>query len=94
MNRKIKVPENISAEWRSFGLAREISIALWNYVHLEIPARYANLRVHRSHDDRSFRHRKVIKGASGEPYLFVILVDDSTSPDDLIVTELRCIRKH
>jgi hypothetical protein len=94
VNRKIKVPENISTEWRSFGLPREVSIALWNHVHIDVPGRYPSLRVNRSHDDRSFRHRKVFKDASGEPYLFVILVDDSTSPDDLIVTELRCIRKH
>ena len=94
MKRKPTVPGNISAAWRAFALPRDVSLRLWNYIHVEMPVDYENLRGNRDPEGHGFRHKMVIQGELGERYLFILFVDDTTSPDHLIIADLRCIRRN
>jgi len=91
MNRKVTVPPNIGTEWRRLGLPRELSIAFWAYIHNDLAANYEKLRVNRDQGGRGFKHKKVFKDKDGNAHLFVILVDDETSADHLIITDLQHI---
>jgi hypothetical protein len=84
VKRKLIVPSNISAEWRSFGCPRDITIQFWNYIHTEMPANYENIRAKRDSENRGFRHQKVFKCSTGEAFRMVIFVDDTTSADHLL----------
>jgi len=93
VKRKLIVPASISAEWRTFGVPRDVTVRFWIYVHAEMPEKYESVRKERDHDDRGFRHQKVIKSNTGEAFRIIIFVDDTTTADHLIITELRCIHR-
>lgn len=93
MNRKPSVPKNISAEWRKLGLPRDVSVEFWNYIWHHLPERYERIRGKRDQAG-GFRHKKVIRSKSDQKaYLFIMSVDDETSPDHLIITDLQLIQQ-
>jgi len=88
VNRKALVPPRISRAIRSFGLSRDVLLELLMQIHEGIPREYEMSRQHRMDDMRLYRHRIVIATEDGVEHLFVVVVDDTTSPDHLRVAAI------
>jgi hypothetical protein len=88
VKRKVEVPPDVSRQWRRLGLPRELAISLWNYVQLDIPEKYESLRTNRAPDGRGFKVKKAFQDNQGNAHLFIIIVDDESSPDHLFIAEI------
>ena len=88
MDRKTLVSPRISRAIRSFGLPRDILVELLMQIHEGIPRGYEVSRHHRVLDMRFYLHRIIIPTEDGGEFLFLVVVDDTTSPDHLIVSQI------
>lgn len=88
MERKVRVPESISEAIGRFGIDRTLLVNLENILHhgtqiADRTARYPD-------DDRCFVFQVPVDHL-GKRHLFVIVVDDSTSPDDFFIQDIKHI---
>ena len=88
MKRKVLVFPPISRAIRRFGLARDVLLELLVHIHEGIPRDFESSRRHRMDDARYYQHRIVIPKEDGGEHLFLVVVDDTTSPDHLVVAEI------
>ena len=89
MKRKVIVSAPISRAIRDFGLPREILLALLAKIHNEVSAKFEDTRHQRMDDDRYYRHRMIVHDTdSSTEHLFVLVIDDSTSPDHLVIANI------
>lgn len=82
------VPPHISRAVGGFGLSRDVILELLVQIHEGIPRDFEASRSHRMEDARYYQHRLVIPGKDEIEHLFLIVVDDTTSPDHLVVTQI------
>jgi hypothetical protein len=82
------LPASISRTIRAFGLSREVLVELLSHIHEGIPQDYEVSRHHRAQDVRYYKHRIVITTQDGGEHLFLVIVDDTTSPDHLHVAKI------
>lgn len=88
MNRTTVVPKPISETIRQFVLSREMVIRLLTRMHSDVPNDYLRFR-HFRVKERYYRYRMVIGEANGlKRHLFTFVIDDTSSPDHLIVSEI------
>ena len=80
--RKVLLEKSVVATIGQFGLDRQVTVALLNELHTVLAQLPRTNRV--PGDDRYFSCRLVVHGTFHEHY-FPMLVDDTTSPDHLIV---------
>lgn len=88
MKRKVVIYPSTSRVIRSFGLTRDVIIELLAELHEGLPRKYDTLRQRRAKDPRKFLCRIVVPKKGGGGHLFVAVVDDSTSLDHLLVTDI------
>lgn len=88
MKRKVLLPASISRAIRAFGLSRDVLVELLSHIHEGIPRDYEMLRHHRTEDVRYYKHRIVITTQDGREHLFLVIVDDTTSPDHLQIAKI------
>ena len=88
MKRKVLVFPPVSRAIRSFGLSREILLELMVQIHEGIARDFESSRSHRMDDARYYQHRIVIPNDSGGEHLILLVVDDTTSPDHLMVVKI------
>jgi hypothetical protein len=87
--RRVRVQPPISEYIGSRGLSRSMVIKIWACVHGEIAASYMERRRFRvPQDDRLYWHQFVIQDDDDSRHLFVFFIDDTTSPDDLILAQV------
>jgi hypothetical protein len=78
----------ISRAIRSFGLPRGVLLDLLMHIHEGMVRDFESSRHRRmSEDPRCYRYRIAIPDNDGE-HLFVVAVDDTTSPDHLLVVNI------
>lgn len=87
MKSKVIVPPRISRAIRGFGLARDILVELLMIVHEGTVRDYESFRHRRMKDDRYCPYRISIIH-DGEEHLFVLAIDDTTSPDHLRIADI------
>ena len=89
MKRKVVVRPPISRRIRSFGLPRGILVELLIHIHAGIVRDFESSRHQRLDEDPTcFRYRIAIPEKDGGEHLFVVAVDDTTSPDHLLVVNI------
>ncbi len=87
MKRKVVISPPISRRIRDFGLSRDVLLRLLTELHQILPGQYSLSKYPRLKDGREFFCRIVIAGAENE-HLFVAVVDDTTFPDHLVVSDI------
>jgi hypothetical protein len=87
--RKAIIPKPISESVGGFGLSRPVLVALLSHLHAKLPGDYPRFRHYRvrQHEDSQYRYRVVVKDEALR-HLFLLAVDDATSPEHLIVTDI------
>jgi hypothetical protein len=88
VKRKATVPPVISRAIRGFALPREVMLDLLWEIHEVLPREYDPANVRRTNDLAGYLHRVQIKDDFGNDYFFVFVVNDSTSPDHLIIAQV------
>ncbi len=88
MKRKVLFPAPISRAIRDFGLSRDVLVEMLIHIHEGIPRAYEVLRHHRADDVRYYTHSIIIPMHDGGAHLFLVIVDDTTSPDHLQVAKI------
>jgi hypothetical protein len=88
VNRSVRVPKPISVRIGQFGLSRTMFVRLGAAIHSDIKHDYERFRKFRAKDNRCYKYRIALAEA-GERHLFLLKIDDSTSPDDLIIMSIR-----
>ncbi len=90
MSRKIVIPKPISQYIGRLGLSRQILLKLLNHIHVDMPEHYNRFRQNRvlNNEDSQCTWRFVIKDGT-IAHLFSFAIDDTTSPDHLIIVFLR-----
>jgi hypothetical protein len=73
---------------RSFGLPREVLIELFLQIHDATLSDYEICKHRRMKDERFYQYRITTSEDAGEIHLFVVAVDDSTSPDHLYIVNI------
>lgn len=89
MLRKMVVSPENSLAIGSFGLPRETLLDLLAHVYHSIPGAYASIHTPRMADTRLFRYRFVSTDHNGVGHLFLFGIDDTTSPEHLIIAQLQ-----
>ena len=84
MKRKVVIPGEVSRKIRGFQLPRELLVRLLAEIH----SRDFQPKQRSLDDDRFFWYRVSLL-ETGQRHLFVVLVDDSTSPDHLLLVDVR-----
>jgi len=86
--REVRVPATVSQRIREFGLSRPVLVSLLTHFHANLSNDYPASRRNRvRNDDRCYRYRIVIADGDAR-HLFLLAVDDSTSPDHLIPADI------
>lgn len=88
MNRNVRVPKPISVRIGQFALSRTLLIRLGAAIHSDIKRDYEKFKKFRARDNRCFKYRIALPEADAR-HLFLLKIDDSTSPDDLIILSIR-----
>ena len=94
MNRRVLVPTPISLLIRQMGLSREMVVRLLTDMHFRLPREYLSYQRFRvaDHEDNQCRHRFTVYD-EGTRHLFVFRLDDTTSPDHLILLDIQhCVQ--
>jgi hypothetical protein len=84
VNRKVVVPTPISKRIGEFGLSRRMFVRLLTRIHSDIPRDYGRFKNLRAQDDRCYKYRMAMAEVD-DKHLFLFKIDDTTSPDDLII---------
>jgi len=82
------VSHQISRTIGLFGLPREALLGLFAHIHQDIASLYQSIQTRRMADERLFVHRFVLTDNSGEGHLFLFAIDDTTSSDHLMITQI------
>ncbi|GEM_PF-6926198 len=85
MPKQVKVPKSVSIGIGQLGLDRELMNGLVNIIHQGTPL--ADTLRRWPGDERCFSFQVPIK-RDNEHHFFVLIVDDTTSPDHLIVQHI------
>lgn len=85
MSRTTVIPKPISREIRTFALGSTLGNRLYAALHHELPHRWAEEHAHRLKPDERCYRTRVLLEEKGARLLFVVVVDDSTSAEHLIV---------
>jgi len=88
--KKVLVPRAISEEVGRFDLQRSILIKLLTWIHSDIP--FGNRDSRLQNDERLFSLRVMFHEAQSI-HVFRDAVDDSTSPDHLIVADIKHLKR-
>lgn len=90
MKRKVIVPPEISRVIGGMGLPRGILIDLLIFVHSAMATAYEFFREKRDAKAARFcQYRKILLDENGVKHRFTFIIDDTTSPDHLLVVELQ-----
>ena len=87
MKRRLVISPPISRRIRDFSLPREVLLHLLTDLHQVLPVQYGSSKYPRLNDGREFFYRMIISGADKE-HLFVAIVDDTTFPDHLVISDI------
>jgi hypothetical protein len=91
--RKVTVPPPISQYIGGLSLSRALVVQILTRMHVELPNEYERFSRYRVKGHESwYRYRFVIR-ENNIRHLLTFAVDDSTSPDDLIVRAIRYDRR-
>jgi hypothetical protein len=82
------VPPEISRAIGGMGLPRGVLIELLTHIHGVLAIAYEFFRDKRDTDNRLCTYRKILLDENGVKHRFTFILDDSTSPDHLIVANL------
>lgn len=88
MKRRVVIYATTSRAIKTFGLEREELIQLLGELHHGLPARYQAFRHRRAVDVRKFFFRISVQRKGGGQHVFVVVVDDTTSPEHPFVTNI------
>lgn len=88
MKSKVIVSPRISRAIRAFGLAREVLLELLIQMHEGTVRDYQSARNRRMNDERLYQYRILVTDEGGREHLFVLAVDDTTSPDHLRIANI------
>ncbi|MBI2807101.1 MAG: hypothetical protein HYX68_19140 [Planctomycetes bacterium] len=88
MKSKVIVPPPISRGIRTFGLSREVLLELLVHIHEGTPRDYASSCHRRMKNDRYYQYRISVMEENGREHLFLLAVDDTTSPDHLRIVNI------
>ena len=88
MKSKVIVPPPISRAIRAFGLPRAVLLDLMMHIHETTLRDYESSRHRRMSDERLYQYRISVSEEDGREHLFVLAVDDTTSPDHLRILNI------
>ena len=88
MSRKTIVPKSVGREIRSFDLGRTFGNCLYAALQHDLPHQWADKRSNRLASDERCYETRVVLEDKGTRLLFVVIVDDTTSPDHLFVVAI------
>lgn len=89
MLRQLVIPDPIRAKIRACGLNRHILVSLLNDFYIGFPERYNHSKKRRALGLADSCYREFVKLSEDTcQHLFVVLVDDATSPDHLFIHQL------
>jgi hypothetical protein len=88
MQRRLVIPKPISETIRSFGLSRNAVVSLFTRIHSDIVQKYEIRRHARTADPSLYRHILLVH-CDGTDHLFTLAIDDTTSNEHLIISDLR-----
>ena len=83
------VSHQISRTIGLFGLSRATLLDMLAHVYEDIPRKYEAIKNVRMNDIRLFVHRYVSTDESGVGHLFIFGIDDTTSPDHLMLAQIK-----
>ena len=89
MKRKVVLVRVVSSGIRKMGLPRETLIDLLTQVHGVVATAYEFFRDKRDAKDARFcQYRKIFLDEYGVQHRFTFIIDDTTSPDHLLIVDL------
>ena len=88
MPRQVAIPKPISVKIGRFNLSRAVLVRLLTRIRSEIAEKYEQRKSIRSaHDERLYMHAMVVENVL-ERHLLRFAIDDSTSPEHLIIADI------
>ena len=88
MKYKAVVSARISRAIRGFGLPRQVLLDLFLEIHEAMPRKYDSAKAARTVDLRFAFHRITLSDDASKGHLFVLRIDEPTSPDHLIIKQI------
>jgi len=93
VKRRVILPGPITEKIATFGLSRSTLVGLYNACHEGIPDSYDQRRAHRVVEEERHYWHFVALHDGGKKHLLALEVDDTTSPDNLIIVAIKHFAK-